>query len=156
MRPETLLIFLAICFVGCTKEISPKSAATDRFLRQWNVVRYPYSNASLTISSNHIFKYEETGHLQDYYSTGTWRLDKDTLILNSTVPAECLYIDDFSLNQQQTSDHLTTTVKNCEPDAGRKFYTDFNEAKFIVTTDSLKYLNLNPDYKKLYGNYRIY
>ena len=32
----------------------------------------------------------------------------------------------------------------------------FNNSKFIITKDSLKYLNLNPDYLKKYGNYKIF
>ena len=83
-------------------------------------------------------------------------MNNDTLILNSLQPNECLYIDDFSLTKGETLDDMQTTLKNCEPKPNSKFFTEFNNSKFIITKDSLKYLNLNPDYLKKYGNYKIF
>jgi len=51
---------------------------------------------------------------------------------------------------------MVTTIKNCDPKPSSKFFTEFNDSKFTIKSDSLIYLNLNIEYKKEYGNYKIY
>ena len=156
MLKNIVLIFLSIIFLACSQNIKDNFEKSEDFIRDWKVIRYPYSNATLNLSANHTFKYQETGHLSEIYSEGIWKMNNDTLILNSLQPNECLYIDDFSLTKGKTLDDMQTTLKNCEPKPNSKFFTEFNNSKFIITKDSLKYLNLNPDYLKKYGNYKIF
>ena len=155
MREILPLVLLSIFLINC-KQNSQNFEKKEDFIRDWKVIRYPYSNATLYLSANHTFKYEETGHLSEIYSEGIWKMNNDTLILNSLQPNECLYIDDFSLTKGETIDDMQTTLKNCEPKPNSKFFTEFNNSKFTVTKDSLIYLNLNPEYLKKYGNYKIF
>lgn len=86
------------------------------------------------------------------YSEGLWLIKNDTLILNSLRPNDCLYIDDFSFNEKETFESMKTTLKNGTPKPNSKFFTEFNNSKFMVKPDSLIYLNLNIEYKEEYGN----
>ena len=156
MRTIFHLIFLVSLAISCSKVEENKFKKKTSFLRDWKVVRYPYSNAVLTLLENNEFKYSENGHTSELYSEGLWSMKNDTLMLNSLRPNECLYIDDFSLNEKETFESMKTTLKNCNPKPNSKFFTEFNNSKFIVKTDSLIYLNLNSDYKGQYGNYKIY
>ena len=155
MREILPLILLSFFLINC-KQNSQKFEKKENFIRDWKVIRYPYSNATLSFNANHTFEYRETGHLSEIYSKGIWKLIKDTLVLNSLQPNECLYLDDFSLTKGDTLDDMQTTLKNCIPKPNSKFFTEFSNSKFIVTKDSLNYLNLNPEYLRKYGNYKIY
>lgn len=150
MRLNISLLFISVLFTTC----SPKKDKLE-VIRDWKVIRYLYSNATLSLYENHEFTYYETGHLSKSYSQGIWRVSNDTLILNSFTK-ECLFIDDFSLSQADTIDELQTTIKDCEPNPNSSFFTEFKNSKFTFTKDSLNYLNLNPDYLKKYGNYKIF
>ncbi|TDX84511.1 hypothetical protein [Epilithonimonas xixisoli] len=154
--PFFIFFILFTTFFNCSKSADNKLKKDKDFVRDWKVLRYPYSNAVLSLFGNNEFKYSETGHTSELYSEGLWSMKNDTLILNSLRPNECLYIDDFSLNEKETFESMKTTLKNCNPKPNSKFFTEFNNSKFIVKTDSLIYLNLNSDYKRQYGNYKIY
>ena len=156
MFKKISLIFISLILINCSKESKDKFQRKENFISDWKVIRYPYSNAILSIYTNHEFKYSETGHLSETYSEGIWNLNKDTLILNSLQPNECLIIDDFSLNDSNDFDKMRMTLKNCEPKLDSKFFTEFRNAKFIIKRDSLNYLNLNSGYQKKYGNYKVY
>lgn len=156
MRQIISLIILSLFFINCSTDTKNKFEKSEDFIRDWSVIRYPYSKAILSLSENHEFKYHETGHLSEIYSEGIWKLDNDTLTLNSLQPNECLYLDDFSLTKGQTIDDIQTTFKNCNPKPDSKFFIEFNNSKFIVTKDSLIYLNLNREYLIKYGNYKIF
>jgi len=156
MRQKIPLIFLTLIFINCSQESRNKFKRKEYFIRDWKVNRYPYSNATLSIYANHEFKYSETGHLSENYSEGIWNINNDTLTLNSLQPNECLFIDDFSLNASDNVDEMKMTIKNCEPKPNSKVFTEFSNAKFLIKKDSLHYLNLNPEYQKQYGNYKIF
>ena len=149
------VIFILFAF-GCSKVENNKFETTESFIRDWKVVRYPYSNATLTLLNNNEFKYEETGHITELYSEGIWNKKGDTLMINSLRPNKCLYVDDFSLNNEDTFEAMVTTINNCLPEPNAKMFTEFSNEKFIIKKDSLIYLNLNKDYKQKYGNYKIY
>lgn len=151
-----LPFFLLFILFDCSKSVDNKLKKDEELIRDWKVVRYPYSNATLTLLENNQFKYSESGHITQLYSEGLWSIKNDTLILNSLRPNDCLYIDDFSLNEKETFESMKTTLKNCNPKPNSKFFTEFSNSKFIVKPDSLIYLNLNVEYKKEYGNYKIY
>ena len=95
------VIFMFLAF-ACSKVENNNSEKTESFIRDWKVVRYPYSNATLTLLKNNEFKYEETGHISELYSEGIWNKKGDTLVVNSFRPDKCLYVDDFSLNNEET------------------------------------------------------
>ena len=97
MFQKISLIFLLLILINCSKESKDEFKRKENFIRDWKVIRYPYSNAILSIYANHEFKYSETGHLSESYSEGIWDLNNDTLTLNSLQPNECLIIDDFSI-----------------------------------------------------------
>ncbi len=151
-----LPFFVLFILFNCSKSADNKLKKDKEFIRDWKVVRYPYSNAVLSLFGNNEFKYYETRHTSELYSEGLWSIKNDTLILNSLRPNDCLYIDDFSLNEKETFESIKTTLKNCIPQPNSKFFTEFNNSKFIIKNDSLIYLNLNVEYKKEYGNYKIY
>lgn len=154
--PFFILFIPFTTFFNCSKSADNKLKKDNEFVRDWKVVRYPYSNATLTLLKNNEFKYSESGHITQIYSEGLWRKNKDTLILNSLRPNDCLYIDDFSLNEKEAFESMKTTMKNCNPKPNSKIFTEFNNSKFIIKSDSLIYLNLNIEYKKENGNYKIY
>ena len=149
------VIFIFFAF-GCSKVENDNIEKTESFIRDWEVVRYPYSNATLTLLNNNEFKYEETGHITELYSEGIWNKKGDTLMINSLRPNKCLYVDDFSLNKEETFESMKTTINNCFPEPHAIMFTEFSNEKFIIKIDSLIYLNLNKDYKQKYGNYKIY
>lgn len=156
MRPFSVSLIFILVALNCSKVESNKLKKTESFVREWKVVRYPYSNAKLTILVDHKFSYHQTDHLSESYSEGIWSLKDDTLILNSLRPNDCLYIDDFSLINEESFDFFETTYKNCIPENEAKYFVEFNNSKFIILLDSLNYLHLDKDYKEKIGNYKIF
>lgn len=109
----------------------------------------------MTIKDDQTFEYFETGCLSQSFSNGIWEINNDTLTLNSSIPNECFYKDDFSLNEENLED-LQTTLKDCEPKENTEFFTEFKNSTFIVTQDSLIYQDLETGYFREYGNYKIF
>jgi len=99
--PFFILFILFTTLFDCSKSSDNKLHKDEAFVHDWKVVRYPYSNATLTLLKNNEFKYSESGHMTQMYSEGLWSKNENTLILNSLRPNECLHIDDFSLNTKK-------------------------------------------------------
>ncbi|WP_300671196.1 hypothetical protein [Soonwooa sp.] len=155
-KKKFTIVLISFLLINCSKQEKAQFVKSEDFIRDWSVVRYPYSDATLSLMSNHNFSYSENGHMSGSFSEGTWQKKGDTLILNSNQQKDCFYLDDFSLNTKTLNDELWTSIKDCQPKDGSDFFTEFKNSKFIVKKDSLIYLDLNPDYKKQYGNYKIY
>ncbi|MFT3918250.1 hypothetical protein [Cloacibacterium sp.] len=156
MRLEKILLIISILFLfSCKNE-------NNDFITEWKVKRFPYSNGTLTLLKNHKFEYKESEHLSNSFSNGLWNNINDTLILNSEKPNECYYITDFSLNKKLKESKPgeinlpETTLKNCKPKIENKYFVEFLNSKFIIKKDSLIFLNLNKEYEKKYGNFKIY
>ncbi|MCC2591018.1 hypothetical protein [Chryseobacterium sp. MFBS3-17] len=156
MNTKGFSIMVFILLLGCSQKETSPAPESPVFTRSWKVERYPYSNAMLTISPDYRFTYYETGHTSESFSGGIWKQTDDTLILTSTRPAECLIVDDFALKDNISPDSLKTTIKDCVPAVSTSFFTDFRSYRFIIRGDSLIFLDLNPEYQRMYGNYKIY
>lgn len=156
MNTKVMGITVWILLLGCSQKETSPPPESPAFIRSWKVERYPYSNATLIILAGQRFSYYETGHTSESFSGGSWKQTGDTLTLTSYRPAECLIVDDFALKDNISPDSLKTTLPDCVPALSTSFFTDFRSYRFIILGDSLIFLDLNPEYQRKYGNYKIY
>ena len=156
MSNKLSFLILVVILVSC------QNAKIDLKLivGNWNIKRDVYAKGSLTINENMTFKFSEMGHLSESSSSGTWEIKKDTLILSSTMPKECLYVLKFGPSCENKNivieDLIETTVENCEPKSYTKFYTKFWTEKFIIKKDSLIYIITNKNCTKKQTDYKIF
>jgi hypothetical protein len=132
--------FILISLLGCQKNIEP-----DEFVGTWIIDGIPYSKAKITFSKNHTFEYVEKNDFAHSNSKGQWEIRKDTLILNSVFPNECLYVSYFSqdCNDEQSAVFklfIETTIENCQPKNIKKFFTKFDNTKFVKGSNSLVFI----------------
>lgn len=134
----TLLFFLA----GCEDKKN-----IEKIIGSWTIERDVYTNGILKINSDKTFNFSETRDGSKTYANGYWRIKKDTLILNSEMATECLYVNNFKQYCEDkyivVKPYIETTVENCEPNKGSNYYTKFSDEKFIVKGELIYYINTN-------------
>lgn len=118
----------------------------DKYLGIWHTTfrHYEYS-ADLKIDSMNNFIYEGGACESSFLSKGSWKLNGDTIILNSFQPEECYYVNDFGIKYivappiigDTTKHELRTSIKGCEPDLVYTTYILFNNERFIIKNDTL-------------------
>ncbi|MBW8358170.1 MAG: hypothetical protein K0M63_00025, partial [Weeksellaceae bacterium] len=146
-------------FLGCESKNGEEELA-KKTIGNWNVERDVYTKGSLVLNTNKTFQFSEEGHLSETHSNGTWNIKNDTLILNSLMPTECLYVNNFSPYCEDkyivTKEKIETTIENCEPKKIGKFYTKFSNEKFVIKKDTLIYVNENKNCANEQFPYKIF
>lgn len=156
MFNKLYFLLFAIIFVGCHSD----KIDLKLILGNWKIERDVYTKGALTINANRTFKFSEIGHLSESYSSGTWEIKKDTLVLSSTMPKECLYVNKFAPSCPNKNivieGKIETTIENCEPKKYTKFYSKFLTEKFILKKNALIYIVTNKNCDKKHTDYRIF
>ncbi len=143
-------LFISI-MMGCGQ--SSRNAKNDSpelsdnvFLGVWQSVErsYPFG-ATLKIDSTYYFTYAGGACLYHFESQGEWRLNGDTLILNSFYPEKCCYINDFGINciivapDGSTRYKPITSMRDCTPDSEVE-YILFNNERFVLENSILTHI----------------
>ena len=141
-RYKYLFLTLSFFLNGCADK-----KKIEKILGSWTVERNVYTNGILKINSDKTFLFSETRDGCTMYANGSWRIKKDTLILNSKMPAECLYVTYFAQYCEDkyivVKPYIETTVENCEPNKLMNYYTKFTDEKFIIIGELIYYINTN-------------
>lgn len=140
MKIKFLLSISIIAFSSCKKDI-PKIDKNSKFVKVWfdTVRSYPFK-AKLTINKNKTFEYRGGACTSRFGAKGIWRIENDTLILNSIKPKECIWKHDFGLICKKLTDNDYKTIKDCEP-KGEDSYENFENEKFYFRNDTLIHKN---------------
>ncbi len=141
----TLIFFLSSCISKNNIDKSTEKQI-DKYFGVWHSTdrHYEYS-ADLKIDSMNNFIYEGGACASSFLSKGSWKLNEDTIILNSFQPKECYYVIDFGIKYivappiigDTTKHELRTSIKGCEPDLVYIAYILFNNERFIIKNDTL-------------------
>lgn len=139
--------FLFVCLVlfsSCKKEL-PQTIENPKFVRTWydTVQGMPF-RAKLSIKENNSFEYSSRSCESGSKSSGIWKIEKDTIILNSIKPKRCLFQHPFGVicipfNEPYSGDYKT--IKDCEPSGSEATYEIFENEKFIFRNDTLIHTN---------------
>lgn len=144
IRYSKTVLIICTLFFGCKNNDEELS---KNIVGKWNVERDVYSKGSLVLNTDKTFHFSENKHLSETYSSGNWIIKNDTLLLNSKMPTECLFVNNFSPYCKDkhivVKPLIETTFENCEPQNYGKFYTKFDNEKFVVKEDTLTYINEN-------------
>lgn len=134
--PYIYLFFISLS--SCKKEtIVPKSV----FVKTWydTEMVIPYA-ATLTINKDHTFKFIGGACTARFNSEGKWTEKKDTLILDSGFPGECVNLSEFGkmcISREEIENRISAKVKaGCEVKNDEEF-VNFKKAKFYLRNDSL-------------------
>ena len=156
MFKKLYFLLFATIFVGCQSD----KIDFKLFGGNWKIERDVYRKGALIINQDRTFKFSDIGHLSESYSSCTWKIKKDTLVLSSTMPQECLYVHKFAPFCPNKNiiieEKIETTIENCEPKNYTKFYSKFLREKFILKKDSLIYIVTNKNCDKKHTDYRIF
>lgn len=135
------LLLIAIIILSSCKKNNPKIDKNSKFVKVWfdTVRSYPFSS-KLTIKKDSTFEYHGGACTSSFGAKGNWRIENDTIILNSTIPKECMVTIDFGLICEATTENNNKTIKNCEPN-GEDFYQNFENEKFYFRNDTLIHKN---------------
>ena len=147
---KQILYFLTLTLIqsSCiSKNNTDKSTQEqiDKYLGVWHSTdrHYEYS-ADLKIDSMNNFIYDGGACTWSFLSKGSWKLNGDTIVLNSFEPTECYYVEDFGIKiiveppiiGDTTIHEMRTSIRGCEPQLSST-YIMFNNEKFIIKNDTL-------------------
>ena len=138
------LFFIVIIFISCKKH-NDNDISKNEFVKIWQSRKsiIPH-RAYLNIKSDSTFEYKNSGCQWSSNSFGTWKIIKDTLILNSIPSKECQYVNGFGNNLQIPKKgedfERKTTISNCIPEERNGLYIKFSNDKFYLKNDTLEYI----------------
>ncbi|MBE0393373.1 hypothetical protein [Flavobacterium sp. PL002] len=128
-----IVAFVFLTLLSCEKK---HAIIPNTFEYKW------YSlNGNLTIKSNNTFEYSRSACVSHSISKGKWKINNDTLVLNSFEPKGCYYIESFILKPPpppkdtiaKDNYKIKEIIKDCIPNIG---YIIFTNEKFYIK-DSL-------------------
>ena len=138
------LFFIVIIFISCNKH-NDNDVSKNEFVKIWQSRKsiIPH-RAYLNIKPDSTFEYNDSGCQWSSNSFGTWKIIKDTLILNSIPSKECQYVNGFGNNCRVAKFGedftLETSIKDCKPDERNGEYVTFTNDKFYIKNDTLEYV----------------
>lgn len=140
MKIKFLILIFILALSSCKKDI-PKIDESSKFVKVWfdTVRSYPFT-AKLTINKNKTFEYRGGACTSSFGSKGIWKIENDTIILNSIKPKECMYKIDFGLICEKPSGDDYKTIKGCDPKS-ENTYENFENEKFYFRNDTLIHKN---------------
>ena len=144
MKIKFLLLIFTIAFSSCKKD-NPKIEENSKFVKVWfDTVRSSPFMAKLIMNKNKTFEYRGGACTSSFGAKGIWKIENDTIILNSIKPKECLWKHDFGLfcvtPAKMIADNDNKTIKGCEPH-GEESYENFENEKFYFRNDTLIHKN---------------
>lgn len=140
MKIKFLLLISILALSSCRKD-NPKIDENSKFVKVWfdTVRSYPFK-AKLNIKKDKTFEYRGGACTSRFGAKGIWKIENDTIILNSIKPKECMWKQDFGLICEKLTDNDYKTIKDCEP-KGEDSYEDFENEKFYFRNDTLIHKN---------------
>ena len=161
MKIKFLLLISIIALSSCKKN-NPKIEENSKFVKVWfDTVRSSPFMAKLTINKNKTFEYRGGACTSSFGAKGIWRVENDTIILNSIKPKECMWKHDFGLfcltfeeMKAANIEEDNKTIKDCEPKS-EDSYENFENEKFYFRNDTLIHKNDEKDKMKNCPNLKI-
>lgn len=144
MKIKFLLLIFILALSSCKKD-SPKIEENSKFVKVWfdTVIIVPFE-AKLIIKKDNTFDYSGGACTSSFGAKGIWRIENDTIILNSIKPKECLWTHKFGKNcttrEEIIAERDNKTIKNCEPNEDES-YEIFENEKFYIRNDTLIHKN---------------
>ena len=110
MKIKLLLLISILAFSSCKKD-NPKIEENSKFVKVWfdTVRSYPFK-AKLVIKKDKTFEYRGGACTSRFGAKGIWKIENDTIILNSIKPKECMWKHDFGLICEKLTDRVTKSV----------------------------------------------
>lgn len=152
MNFKLLSILLFVIFIRC-KNDQPKINQKSEFVKTWfDTVRVAPFVSKLVINENKTFNYNGGACTASFQSKGSWKIEKDTLILNSYQTYKCYWKENFGLlcskEEFEKIREDNKTIKNCNPNA-EDAYIIFDHEKFYLRNDTLIHTDKNKNCPKL-------
>ncbi|NDP27810.1 MAG: hypothetical protein GZ087_10355 [Flavobacterium sp.] len=147
MKIKFLLLISIIAFSSCKKN-NPKIEENPKFVKVWfdTVKSFPFT-AKLIIKKDSTFEYRGGACTSSFGAKGSWKMENDTIILNSIKPKKCMWKRDFGLFcltfEEMKAGNIeedNKTIKGCEP-KGEDSYENFENEKFYFRNDTLIHKN---------------
>lgn len=147
MKKFFILLTLLILSFSC-KKTEPKNEII-KFVRIWydTVQGMPFKS-KLNIKTNNTFEYLSQSCESGSKSNGKWKIENDTIILNSIKPKKCLFQYPFGvlcIPFNQPLPENNKTIKDCEPSGRNASYEIFENEKFYIRNDTLIHANKRND-----------
>lgn len=146
MKLKLLLTFLFIVFISCKKD-ETKAIEKSEFVKTWfDTVRMVPFTSKLIINENKTFEYNGGACTSSFKSKGFWKIEKDTLILNSSKTNKCYWKHPFGLmcskKDFEKISEDNKTVKDCNR-SDENAYVIFDNEKFYIRNDTLIHTKKN-------------
>ena len=98
----------------------------------------------LIIKENKTFEFSSRACQGGSESNGIWKIENDTIILNSIKPKGCLFQHKYGfclIVGDKSYFENNKTIKGCEPSGRDSSYEIFENEKFFIRNDTLIHVN---------------
>lgn len=135
-----LILSSFLFFVACKN--SNEKESRKKYIAEWKSTKkpVPYS-ATLTIKNDNTFEFNSGACMSSSYSKGKWRIENDTIILNSFKPKNCCFLIVFGGNCEKygkkgENDMFKKSFENCDVET-EETYEVFENTKFYIKNETL-------------------
>ena len=141
MRNTFLILSIFLIIISSCNKSAPKKEENPKFVRTWfDTVQGMPLKQKLIIKENKTFEFSSRACQDGSKSNGTWKIEKDTIILNSVKPKGCLFQHKFGFciiigNNSYLENNKT--IEGCEPSGRDSSYEIFENEKFFMRNDTL-------------------
>ena len=159
---------MILIFIGCEKPIKSENEIPENLLGDWKFEltkndSIKLFSTKLELNKNKTFEYYGTNEFKDsIFSHGNWKINNDTIILNSKNIDECFYLwngisyDCKNFENSNSDNNIVikqhyeyqTTNKNCQPKSSKIFFAKIENEKILIKNDSLTYIPKKYDCSK--------
>lgn len=140
-RIISILILLSfLSFIACKN--STENEIRNKYIAEWKSTKkpIPYSG-TLKINNDNTFDFNSGACMSRSYSKGKWRIENDTIILNSFEPKNCCFLIVFGGNCEKygkTGENymFKKSFKDCDLQT-EDLYDVFENTKFYIKNETL-------------------
>jgi len=135
-----LILFSFLSFIACKN--SNEQEIRKKYIAEWKSTKkpIPYS-ATLKINKDNTFDFDSGACMSSSRSKGHWRLENDTIILNSFKPKDCCLLMVFGGNCEKYGKigenyMFKKSFENCDLETENS-YDVFENTKFYIKNEIL-------------------
>lgn len=162
-------VTLCILLLSCTGKNKKHEGFSAHLEILQTVDSTVISRALLVLQTDHHFAYNEKD-LEigtNLFSTGTWYIKQDTIILKTDPIEDCYYVKKSLSFQCDNLNNMDpgivikpyskplTTVTDCVPETFATAYADLTDEKFVIKKDYLIYIKRENDCSKYFHDIKL-
>lgn len=168
MKTYLIIVIFSVILICCESNKNSEFIGTYKIEHTSDSILFSSATLKITAENNYEYIGKDLEMNKSYFSTGTWKIKNDTLILKTSENKNCYFVKEtisFQCENFANDDHSTITVKpyiestltikNCTPKDSSTFYTNLSDEKFFLKNKELSYKQRKNDCSKYFPEIKL-